>query len=97
MGRKKKEEIENTEIEVIDITEELLSEKMYVVRGVKVMLDSDLAEIYGYTTKAFNQQVKNNSKKFEADFRFQMTWDEVDELSRSKNLTLNKDGRGNNV
>ena len=38
---------------------------IYVIRGVKVMLDADLAEIYGYTTKAFNQQVKNNIGKFD--------------------------------
>ena len=38
---------------------------IYVVRGVQVMLDADLALIYGYTTKAFNQQVKNNIQKFD--------------------------------
>lgn len=65
--------------------------------GQRVILAIDLAEIYGYTTKAFNQQVKNNIEKFEEDFRFQLTWDEVEELSRSKNLTLNKEGRGSNV
>ena len=37
-----------------------LKDKIYFIRGVQVMLDADLAEIYGYTTKAFNQQVKNN-------------------------------------
>ena len=46
------------------------------VRSVKVMLDADLAEIYGYTTKAFNQQVKNNIGKFDTDFRFQITKEE---------------------
>lgn len=51
------------------------------------MLDFDLAEIYGYTTKAFNQQVRNNIQKFDDDFRFQLTREEIDELSRSKNLT----------
>lgn len=51
------------------------------------MLDFELAEIYGYTTKAFNQQVKNNIEKFDDDFRFQLTAEEVEELSRSKNLT----------
>jgi hypothetical protein len=50
-----------------------LSKLIYIVRGVKVMLDADLASIYGYTTKAFNQQVKNNIEKFDADFRFQLT------------------------
>ena len=38
---------------------ENIANKIYTIRGQKVMLDSDLAEIYGYTTKAFNQQVKN--------------------------------------
>ena len=51
------------------------------------MFASDLAEIYGYTTKAFNQQVKNNIEKFDEDFRFQITREELDDLVRSKNLT----------
>ena len=59
----------------------------FKVRGVQVMLDFDLAEIYGYTTKAFDQQVRNNIQKFDDDFRFQLTREEIDELSRSKNLT----------
>lgn len=46
--------------EVFVITEQSLQDKIYYVRGHKVMLDFDLAAIYGYTTKAFNQQVKNN-------------------------------------
>ena len=48
----------------------------FKVRGVQVMLDFDLAEIYGYTTKAFNQQVRNNIQKFDDDFRFQLTREE---------------------
>ena len=51
------------------------------------MLDRDLAEIYGYTTKAFNQQVKNNIEKFPDDMMFQLTKDETEILSRSKFLT----------
>ena len=43
---------------------------IYTVRGVKVMLDADLAAIYGYETRSFNQQVKNNIEKFDDDFRF---------------------------
>ena len=46
------------EIAVIDITEEYLKERIYEIRGQRVILDADLSEIYGYTTKAFNQQVK---------------------------------------
>lgn len=60
---------------------------IYTVRGVRIMLDADLAAIYGYNTKAFNQQVKNNIEKFDADFRFQLTKEEYDDILRSKNLT----------
>lgn len=66
-----------------------LSKLIHVVRGVKVMLDADLAAIYGYTTKAFNQQVKNNIEKFDEDFRFQLTKEEYNEILRSKFLTSN--------
>lgn len=66
-----------------------LSKLIYIIRGVKVMLDADLAAIYGYTTKAFNQQVKNNIGKFDEDFRFQLTKDEYNEILRSKILTAN--------
>lgn len=64
-----------------------LSSLIYIIRGVRVMLDADLAAIYGYTTKAFNQQVKNNIKKFDDDFRFQLTKYEYEEILRSKILT----------
>lgn len=60
------------------------------------MLDFDLAKIYGYETKNFNRQVKNNIERFDEDFRFQLTDDEVAELSRCKIFTLNT-GRGSNV
>lgn len=63
--------------EVMIITEETLQDKIYIVRGQRVMLDVDLAEIYGYETKNFNRQVKNNQQKFEGDdFMFQLTNDE---------------------
>ena len=71
------------EIQVIEITEELLRKKLYEVRGQKVMLDYDLAKIYGYTTKRFNEQVKNNEERFEEDFRFKLTREEWNNL-RSK-------------
>ena len=74
------------EIQVIEITEELLREKLYEVRGHKVMLDYDLAKIYGYTTKALNQQVKNNNDRFDSEFTFKLTREEWKDL-RSKNLT----------
>ena len=86
MAEKKKYVTESTEIVVVEVTEELLREKLYEVRGVKVMLDSDLAEIYGYTTKALNQQVKNNNDRFDSEFTFKLTQEEWKDL-RSKNLT----------
>ena len=80
---KKKEDITG-----IDITEEYLKERIYEIRGQRVILDADLSEIYGYTTKAFNQQVKNNIEKFDEDFMFELTDDEVENL-RSNFLTAN--------
>lgn len=78
--------VKKNEFEILKINETTLQSKIYLVRGQKVMLDFDLAEIYGYTTKAFNQQVKNNEERFEEDFRFKLTREEVDNL-RSKKLT----------
>ena len=88
MADKKRTELVSAEIGMIEVTEELLREKLYEIRGVKVMLDADLAEIYGYTTKAFNQQIKNNLEKFDDDFMFELSDEEVEDL-RSKNLTAN--------
>ena len=81
------------------IDENLLKSRIHTIRGVKVMLDADLAEIYGYSTKTFNRQVKNNIERFADDFRFQLTKKEADELSRCKNCTLNRTvtGRGQNI
>lgn len=77
-----------------------LRSKIYTIRGLQVMLDFDLAEIYGYSTKRFNEQVKNNIEKFDEDFRFQVTWEELEKISllrsRSKISTLNT-RRGSNV
>ncbi len=72
---------------IVICSENNLRSKIYIIRGKQVMLDVDLAEIYGYSVKAFNQQVKNNIEKFDDDFRFQLNADEVVELSRSKFLT----------
>lgn len=86
--------MENNELSIYD--ENYLKSKIYIIRRVQVMLDADLAEIYGYETKNFNRQVKNNIERFDADFRFQLTDEEVAQLSRCKNFTLNT-GRGSNI
>lgn len=62
------------------------------IRGQKVMLDSDLAAIYGVPTKRLNEQVKRNANRFPPDFLFQLTAEEMDSL-RSQFATLKK-GRG---
>lgn len=88
----------NTKDEIVLINEETIKSKIYVVRGQKVMLDFDLAEMYGYETKRFNEQVKNNIEKFDEDFMFQLTKEEIEECSRSKNSTLNtRSERGQNI
>ena len=69
------------DVSVAIIDEEVLRGKIHVVRGKKIMLDFELAEIYGYTTKNFNRQVKNNIAKFEGeDFMFQLTASEREVL-----------------
>ena len=80
------------ELETIELTEENIESLIYFIRGQKVMLDFDLARIYGYETKAFNQQVKNNIEKFDNDFMFQLSKAEATEVLWSKKLTLNKSG-----
>lgn len=66
------------------IDESLLKSRIYTIRGVKVMLDADLAEIYGYETRFFNRQVKNNIDRFAEDFRFQLSEDEMQNLMYKK-------------
>ena len=85
----KRPEQQNTEIAIMD--EKSIRDKIYVVRGVQVMLDFELAELYGYTTSAFNQQVKRNEDKFPEDFRFQLTKEEFQNLL-SQNVTASWGG-----
>lgn len=75
--------------EIVIIDETTIKSKIHYIRNQKVMLDSDLAEIYGYSTKRFNEQVKRNIEKFDDDFMFQLTGEEVYELSRCHFGTLN--------
>ena len=78
MERKKDKKLAIAEFPLID--ESLLKSRIYTIRGVKVMLDADLAEIYGYSTKKFNEQVKNNIEKFDEDFRFRLTSEEFENM-----------------
>lgn len=54
--------------------------RVYIIRGQQVMLDYDLAEIYGYEVKNLNQQVKRNIARFPEDFMFQITKSELDSM-----------------
>jgi hypothetical protein len=56
-----------------------IQSKIYVIRGQKVMLDRDLAELYGVETRTLNQKVKRNLRRFPSDFMFQMTKEDVEE------------------
>lgn len=68
---------------------------IHTVRGLKIILDSDLARLYGVETKVFNQAVKRNMKRFPRDFLFQLTIGEANALrSRSQIVTLK---RGTNI
>ena len=77
--------------DVVIIDKEKIQDKIYIIRGQKVMLDRDLALIYGYETRYFNRQVKNNIEKFDNDFMFQLTKNEFDGL-KCKNFTSNWGG-----
>ena len=71
---------------------ERIERSILLIRGHKVMLDSDLATLYGVTTKRLNEQVRRNAGRFPADFMFQLTPEEVKSL-RSQFTTSNR-GRG---
>ena len=71
------------------ITVEGIRNRVYMIRGMQVMLDSDLAEIYGYDLKAMNQQVKRNINRFPEDFMFQIDKDEIPYSLKSQFATLN--------
>ena len=57
----------------------LILSKIYVIRGTKVMLDRDLADLYGVETRTLNQKVKRNMRRFPPDFMFQMTKEDMEE------------------
>jgi hypothetical protein len=71
----------------IQTTAETISSLIYTVRGQKVLLDADLARIYGVPTKALNQAVKRNKDRFPADFVFQLSLLEYAEMNRSQIVT----------
>jgi ORF6N domain len=66
---------------------EHIAHSILVLRGQKVLLDAELAALYGVTTKRLNEQVKRNAERFPEDFLFRLTPAEVEALNRSQNAT----------
>lgn len=81
------------------ITTDDIRSKVYIIRGQQVMLDKDLAEIYGYDVKRLNEQVKRNINRFPEDFMFQLKTSEITESLKSQIATLNvsKNKRGMHI
>ena len=69
-----------------------IENRIFIIRGIKVLLDSDLAELYGVTVKRLNEQVKRNADRFPEDFMFRLTAEEHESL-RSQSAASNA-GRG---
>ena len=86
--------------EALMINEENIKNKIYSIRGLQVMLDRDLAELYGVETRALNQAVKRNIDRFPDNFRFELTENEFKDLRSqivtsswvSQNVTPNQHG-----
>jgi hypothetical protein len=76
----------------IVVRQDVVEQKIYMIRGHKVMLDSDLAELYGVETRALIQAVKRNIQRFPSDFMFQLNYQDVVTL-RSQFVT-SKTGKG---
>lgn len=75
------------------VPEEMIERRIYVIRGCKVMVDADLANLYQVATKVLNQAVKRNAERFPDDFMFQLTVDEA-EVLRSQTVTSRTGGGG---
>jgi len=78
----------------VQIAETFIESKIYLIRGHKVMLDVDLAEMYAVEPKRLKEQVRRNIERFPEDFMFELTQDEAEILSRSQIATLK---RGQNI
>ena len=75
------------------VPDEIIMNTIYLIRGQKVMLDRDLAKLYGVETKVFNQAVKRNMERFPDDFMFELTKQEFENW-RSQFVTSNSDKMG---
>ena len=79
--------MDTKELIIPELNNKTIESMIYIIRGQKVMLDFDLAKIYEYTTKAFNQQVNRNIEKFPMDFMFKVNKVELNLILMSQNVT----------
>ena len=77
----------------IVIPDEVVISKIYLIRGLKVMIDRDLAELYGVETRVLKQAVRRNIERFPEDFMFEMNKEEFDQW-REENITASEDKQG---
>ena len=82
-----------SQLKAVTISDEVIINKIYLIRGQKVMIDRDLAEMYRVETRLLNQAIKRNEKRFPADFMFQMTGQELSDW-KSQNVISNKEKMG---
>jgi len=89
LSNSKQTNMPKSSLPVPAVSEETIVEKIYIIRGRKIMLDRDLAEMYGVEVRVLNQAVKRNSIRFPEDFMFQLTKEEDDSL-RSQFVILKR-------
>lgn len=88
------EEVAQTKDNALAPLPEQVERRIHSIRGQNVMLDSDLAELYGVETRALNQAVKRNSTRFPGDFMFQLTTEEANRLRLISQSVISNAGRG---
>ncbi len=82
----------NLKIDQQDV-ENTIKQRIYIIRNTRVMIDADLAKLYGVSTKVFNQAIKRNINRFPEDFMFQLSEDDIENL-RSQFVTSSSDYGG---
>jgi len=89
-NNKNHDELMKNKEQLVMIADEVVMSKIYFIRDLKVILDSDLADLYQVEIKVLNQAVKRNIERFPENFRFQLTNEEYESTLRSQNVTLKR-------
>ena len=76
------------------VSEKFIEQKIFLIRGHKVMFDHDLADLYGVSTKRLNEQVKRNKQRFPEDFMFNLTKEEFARISSASGNLRSQNGFG---